>query len=69
MINLGDEVKDRVSGLKGIAVARYTPLAGCDSIHIQPPIGGDGKLPKAVYIEESLLDVLVSGQVDLIAEQ
>ena len=35
-VNLGDEVKDSVTGLKGIAVCRMTWLHGCDRIIIQP---------------------------------
>lgn len=35
-INLGDEVKDSVTGIKGIAVCRMTWLHGCDRIIIQP---------------------------------
>ncbi len=36
MVNLGDEVKDKVTGFKGIAVARHQYLQGCARISVQP---------------------------------
>lgn len=43
-INLGDEVKDSVTGIKGIAVCRMTWLHGCDRIIIQPSgVNKEGK--------------------------
>lgn len=35
-IQLGDKVKDPISGITGIAVARTTWLHGCDRITVQP---------------------------------
>ena len=37
MINLGDEVKDRVTGFIGIAVSRTNYLNGCDRIDVYEP--------------------------------
>ena len=37
-IKLGQEVRDRVTGFKGIATARTTYLQGCDRISVQPQI-------------------------------
>lgn len=56
MINLGDEVKDTVSGFKGIAVARYSYLQGCTRVCVQPPIDKDGKLPETAVFDEPLLE-------------
>ncbi len=47
-IRLGQEVKDNISGFRGIAVCRCTWLHGCERIVVQPPIPKgtkDGKLP------------------------
>ena len=35
-INLGDKVKDSVTGFKGIAIGRMLWLHGCDRIIVQP---------------------------------
>ena len=63
MVELGDEVKDKVSGFQGIAVARHSYLQGCNRITIQPPIGTDGKLPDSCTFDEPLLDVVTAGKV------
>lgn len=42
-IKLGDRVKDRISGLRGIVVGFYTFLYGCERVAIQPEECKDGK--------------------------
>ena len=37
-VNLGDEVKDKITGYKGTAICRHTYLQGCDRISVQPKI-------------------------------
>jgi len=56
-INLGDKVKDQVSGFEGIAVTRHSYLQGCDRITVQPPIDKEGKHPDACNFDEPQLDV------------
>lgn len=38
MINLGDKVRDPLTGATGIAYCRYSYLQGCDRIGMQMPI-------------------------------
>jgi len=46
MINLGDKVRDPVTGIYGIAYVRLSYLQGCDRIGIQPPtVRVKGKVP------------------------
>ena len=40
MINLGDKVKDSITGFKGIAIARIEYLNGCISYEVRPVKGG-----------------------------
>lgn len=42
---LGDEVEDMISGIKGIVVIYQKHLTGCDRVTIQPKVGADGKQP------------------------
>lgn len=63
MINLGDEVKDMVSGFQGVAVARHTYLQGCARISIQPPIDKDGRLPDSYAFDEPMCEVIKAGKV------
>lgn len=51
-IELGQEVKDRISGFKGIAVARTTYLQGCDRIAVQPSVNKAGEMPDIKVFDE-----------------
>lgn len=64
-INLGDQVKDRVTGYEGIAVGRTTFLNGCDRIGIQPKVGADGKIPDTVWFDEPQVAIVQSGVVQV----
>lgn len=58
MIELGQEVKDMISGFKGIAVARHHYLQGCDRISVQPKADKDGKLDESTTFDEPQLIVI-----------
>ena len=64
---LGKEVKDRVSGFRGIVVSETSYLQGCTRVAVQPPVKKDGALPDAKHFDESDLVVIGSG-VDIDAE-
>lgn len=57
-IALGDEVKDKISGFRGIAVARYSYLHGCERISVQPKIDKQGKLPESRTFDEPQLMII-----------
>jgi hypothetical protein len=46
-LQLGDTVKDTVTGFTGVAVARTAWLMSCDRIYVQPPVNKDGEHSKA----------------------
>jgi len=56
--NLGDKIRDKVSGLEGIATARLEYLNGC----VQYGIGGkadkDGKIADTHYIDHTQLELV-----------
>ena len=58
VVNLGDRVRDRVSGFEGIADSFHVYLQGCRRIGIQPRVGKDGKMEPAVVFDEPNLEVL-----------
>jgi len=58
MINLGDKVKDSVSGFTGIAICRHVYLNGCARITLQPLIKKNGELPEAENFDEPQLKVV-----------
>jgi len=63
MIQLGDEVKDTVSGFRGIAVARYEFLHGCTRFCVQPPVNKEKKLADTAVFDEPQLEVVKAAKV------
>ena len=58
MVELGDYVKDRVTGFEGVASGKVLYLAQCCSIQVTPKVAEDGKRGTAVWLDEPLLDVM-----------
>lgn len=57
MIQLGDEVRDRVTGFRGTVVCRSEWLHGCIRITVQPKAAKD-KMPDAITFDEPTLEVV-----------
>jgi hypothetical protein len=58
-INLGDHVRDRMTGIEGIAFGRSTYLTGCDHIGIKRPgTGSDGKAFDMHWVDEPLIEMV-----------
>lgn len=57
-VKLGQKVKDTVTGLEGLAVARTTYIYGCARISIQPFSHKDGKPAEWVSFDEPQLKVI-----------
>lgn len=58
---LGTKLECRVSGFKGIAVARCEYLNGCIQYGIKPKVGKNGEEPDAVYVDEGQLKQVGKG--------
>jgi hypothetical protein len=54
----GDEVKDKITGFKGIIVAQTRWLNGCIRYLIQPQTLRDGKTIEGESIDEGQLDLI-----------
>jgi len=57
-IELGDTVKDKVSGFKGIATSRTEFLNGCIQYDVVPKVGKDNKILEGVAIDEGSLEII-----------
>lgn len=57
-VPLGAEVRDRVTGFQGIAIARRTYLNGCARLTVQPLVDDDGKMMEPVTFDEPRLEIL-----------
>ena len=60
MIVLGDEVRDKITGFKGIAHARVTYLYGCVRIEIMPKSKKGDKV-ESVFFDESGVERIGNG--------
>ena len=55
MIELGNKVKDIVTGYEGIAVSRIEYLNGCVQYCVKPKVGKDGKIAEGEFIDQEQL--------------
>ena len=56
-VQLGDEVKDTITGYNGIAVCKHTYLQGCDRITVQPKVSKTDPVPAEASFDEPQLIV------------
>lgn len=59
--DLGDRVKDRVSGFEGIVCIRMEHLNGCRQYGMYPKVDKDGKIPDPHYIDGEQLELVDNG--------
>lgn len=59
-LRLGRRMRDRVTGLEGIATARVEYLNGCVQFCIKPPLN-EGKPMDAEYVDQQQLEVVDAG--------
>lgn len=58
MIDLGSEVRDRITGVQGVVVSRTQYLTGCARLGVQAKAMKDGRVPEVHYVDEPMLEVL-----------
>jgi hypothetical protein len=66
-INLGDRVRDIITNLEGIAIARTEWMYGCRRVTVQPQEAKDGKPADSFTVDEPQLDLLEVGAFQPIA--
>lgn len=65
MVNLGDKVKDRISGLTGIATAIVRYISGCEQVSITPQEVKDGVPISGSYFDIDRIEVIEVGAIKL----
>lgn len=63
-IQLGDKVRDTITGLSGVATCRCLYLNGCDHIGIQG-LAKDGKIPPVQWVDEPQVELVENRQVSV----
>lgn len=64
--NLGDEVKDQITGYKGFIVARCDYMTGCNRYGIGQKMKKDGTLPKWQWFDEPSLKLTKKNVIDIL---
>lgn len=62
--NLGDEVKDEITGFKGIVICRSQWINNCNTYSVQSKSLKDGIPQKSQYFDEPQLELLKAKQVE-----
>ena len=60
-VELGKEVKAKVTGLVGVVTSRSECLYGCNRYFIQPKVGEDKKVPDGWWVDEDDVEVIGQG--------
>jgi hypothetical protein len=68
LVQLGDRVKDSITGFAGTAVSRTEFITGCIRIGVQPDVGKDGKLPEGQGFDEPMLIVTQKAKPKVVAK-
>jgi hypothetical protein len=68
-VELGDKVRDRLTGFEGIAIGRTQWLHGCERIIIQPDKLHEGKTIDAMTFDEPQIDVRIEGAYEPAASE
>lgn len=63
LFNVGDRVKDRISGLTGIVMSRAEHLFGCCRYWLQPEEAKDGKPVDGCWLDEAALVLVQEGVI------
>jgi hypothetical protein len=63
MIGLGDKVRDKVTGLEGIVIARTEWMYGCVRLIVQPQKLHDGKPVDNYTIDEPQAELIQAGAI------
>lgn len=51
MIELGQEVRDIITGFTGIATGRCEYITGCSQVLVAPPMDASGSVPSASWFD------------------
>lgn len=60
-IKLGNKIKDKITGVVGIADAKIMYLNGCVQYSIRQQVKKDGTLPKDIWVDEQQVQIIGRG--------
>jgi hypothetical protein len=57
-VGLGDQIRDQISGLRGVCTARIEYLYGCQQVSLSPNEHKDGKVADSSWLDESRVEIV-----------
>lgn len=60
-IKMGMEVRDKVTGFKGIVTSIAKYLSGCDRVLISPPVDKEGKIMDSEHFDITEVEFVANG--------
>lgn len=57
-VELGDEVKCKITGYRGIVTSIAKCITGCDRATVQPPVNKKGEIPTSHWLDLDALEIL-----------
>lgn len=68
-VNIGDRVRNRVTGFEGVVTGRTEYITGCARLIVQPQGMKDGKSYDSEYVDEPMADLLQAGALSPVPTQ
>lgn len=65
MAQLGDRVRDRITGFEGIVISTIYYLTGCSQHGVKPTTLKDGIPQDAVYLDVHRVEVVKGGKIKM----
>jgi hypothetical protein len=65
IIQLGQTVKDKLTGFTGLVTGRCEYISGCHQILIQPPVKGENEFVEPHWLDEERVETLPAATVSL----
>lgn len=65
VVELGDQVRDKVTGFKGIVTGQAQYLTGCKQVMVTPRVGDDGKYVDACWLDVDRVEMIGKGVVKI----
>lgn len=60
---MGQKVKDKITGFTGVVTARCQYISGCNQSLVQPPVKDDGTFVDSKWFDEDRLEALDAPKV------
>lgn len=55
---LGDRVRDKISGFEGVITTHAKHLTGCDRMWVAPKVDRDGKMIDGMWVDIDMLQII-----------